>query len=160
MASSSFFAPHPMTTMFPMAWPRRDDESESCSDYDFRVDSWADDDDDSSDDDGSWYNSYVESMHALAGDMRRHSLSRCLVPIRLGSYSFPRFWAEVEMEVACRRWRRPDPVSRHIPRTPYSEAKRLQLQFSSSAVVLPPSNTPLTRNITKAFERAPGIWPP
>jgi hypothetical protein len=96
----------------------------------------------------SWPDNYKPSR------LRAHLLSRYFEPACLSS-RFPRFWAEV----GCRPRLRPDPVSRNIPRTPYSEARHRQLRFSSTAV-LPPSNTPLTRNITKAFERAPGIWPP
>lgn len=48
-------------------------------------------------------------------------------------------------------WRHPGPGPRDF--------KFPQLRFSRTGTV-PPSNTTLSRNITKVFERAPGLWPP
>lgn len=136
---------------------RRSDDSTGAYAND-ECDSWSDYDDSWSDDDDYWFKSnHGSSGHSSAWGRRVHSLSSHFEPLhrRFYSYSFPRYWPKV----GCRAWHRPDPDSRDIPWTADSKAIHRQLRLSSSAV-LSPSNTPLNRNITKAFERAPGIWPP
>ena len=114
----------------------------------------------------SWSDYDSESNHALAWAMRVHlpcsfrslqlfnNLPRSLAihPSRRYGPLKPRYGFTAPLEGRCQ--------ARHCPGwTPYHKASQRQPRFSSTAVV-PPSNTPLTRNITKAFERAPGMWPP